>query len=106
LNEGIENVLSSTLVSKEVMDKYQQLEQKLKKELALISLEDHVWYLKLRDVSGVGVVKIHCAECIKDFGGKVLETILSRPSTTSSQTSRKVTLCLICTFAAGVGRRE
>jgi hypothetical protein len=61
--------LTSELVPKEVIEKYQQQEQKLKRELVQISLEDHLWYLKLWDANGVGIVKIHCGECVKDFRG-------------------------------------
>jgi hypothetical protein len=41
----------------------------LKKELKLISLEDHIWTLKSFDNNNVGVVKLQCGECQKDFGG-------------------------------------
>lgn len=48
--------LKSTLVPLEIMDKYQRGEEKLRKELGLISLEDHMWCLKSWDKDGVGVV--------------------------------------------------
>ena len=64
-----EEVLKSVLVPKEVIKKYQHQEQRLKKELEHIALEDHIWYLKSWDINRIGVVKIHCGKCYKDFGG-------------------------------------
>jgi hypothetical protein len=41
----------------------------VRKELAVVSLDNNIWYLKSWDVYGVGIVKIYCGECVKDFGG-------------------------------------
>jgi hypothetical protein len=61
--------LQSLLVPQEAIDKYKMCHARLKKELKLISLEDHVWTLKSFDNNSVGVVKLQCGECQKDFGG-------------------------------------
>jgi hypothetical protein len=66
---GGEVNVKSTLVPLEIMNKYQRGEEKLRKELGLISLEDHMWCLKSWDKDGVGVVKLFCEECGKDCGG-------------------------------------
>ena len=63
------NDLKSTLFLKEVLNKYMKATSKLKKELALIDLEDHKWKLKSWDLNGILVVKVYCGECDKDFGG-------------------------------------
>jgi hypothetical protein len=55
-------------VTKEVMDKYRSIKERLWKELKDISLEDHLWNLKFEDHNGIGVVKVHCGECRRDFG--------------------------------------
>jgi hypothetical protein len=61
--------LQSLLVLQEAIDKYKMCHARLKKELKLISLEDHVWTLKSFDNNNIGVVKLQCGECQKDFGG-------------------------------------
>jgi hypothetical protein len=61
--------LQSLLVPQEAIDKYKMCHARLKKELKLISLEDHVWTLKSFDNNNVGVVKLQCGKCQKDFGG-------------------------------------
>jgi hypothetical protein len=63
------NDLRSTLLPKEILDKYMKATSKLKKESALIDLEDHEWKLKLWDLNGIPVVKVYCGECDKDFRG-------------------------------------
>lgn len=65
----VPNYLTSTLLSDEVMAKYNGAVLKLKKELANMDFADHLWNLKTYDLNGVGVVKIHCGECNKEFGG-------------------------------------
>ena len=64
-----ETHLQFELVSKEVMDKYRSAKEKIRKELAQIFLDDNIWYLKCWDANGVGIVKIHCSECMKDLSG-------------------------------------
>jgi hypothetical protein len=61
--------LQSLLIPQEAIDKYKMCHARLKKELKLISLEDHIWTLKSFDNNNVGVVKLQCGECQKDFGG-------------------------------------
>jgi hypothetical protein len=63
--------LLSQLVAKEVIAKYQQVEEKLPRDLHESSCDgnDVVWYLKFWDANGNGIVKIHYGECQKDFGG-------------------------------------
>ena len=63
-------MLKSTLITKEVMNMYLKGEEKLCKELHLISLEDHDWKLKSWDQDNEYVVILHCLESAKDFGGK------------------------------------
>ena len=63
------NNLKLTLLPKEVLNKYLIAILKLKKELALIDLEDHSWHLKSWDLNDVAVMKLFCRECNKDFGG-------------------------------------
>ena len=61
------------LVLAEVHQHYLQAEAKLKRELAEILLDENIWYLKPWDLNGVGIVKTHCMECDKDFGGNIGE---------------------------------
>jgi hypothetical protein len=46
VNELPECPLKSTLISKEAMDRYSKGEEKLRKELKQISLEDHEWHVR------------------------------------------------------------
>jgi hypothetical protein len=62
-----EQPLKSTLISKEVMQWYVKGEERLKHELKQLCLEDHLWFLKSWDHNGVGVVKVHCVEYVKDL---------------------------------------
>jgi hypothetical protein len=64
-----EQSLKATLISREVMQWYSRGEKKLQHELKQICLDDHSWFLKSWDLNGVDIVKVHCAECVKDFGG-------------------------------------
>jgi hypothetical protein len=66
---GSMNDLKLTLLPKEVLDKYFTSISKLRRELALIDLEDHSWHLKSWNLNDVAVVKLFCGECNKDFGG-------------------------------------
>jgi hypothetical protein len=50
--------LQSLLVPQEAIDKYKMCHTRLKKELKLNSLEDHVWTLKSFNNNNVGVVKL------------------------------------------------
>ena len=65
-----ETLLKSTLITKEAMDMYLKGEEKLRKGLHLISLEDHDWKLKSWDQDNEYVLILYCFECAKDFGGK------------------------------------
>jgi hypothetical protein len=61
--------LKSLLLKEELWKKYENHEKKLRKELIGSTLDDQVWFLKSWDLAGEAVVKIHCGECDKDFGG-------------------------------------
>jgi hypothetical protein len=61
--------LKSLLLKEELWKKYENHEKKLQKELIESTLDDRVWFLKSWDSARVVVVKIHCGECDKDFGG-------------------------------------
>ena len=63
------SLLSSKMISKDVLEWYRKAEDKLKKDLAQITLEDHIWMLKHWDQNGVPIVKLWCKECKKPFGG-------------------------------------
>jgi hypothetical protein len=60
--------LRSLLIPVPILARFVEGKTKLKKELAGLSLGDHAWYLKTCDDKGVGLVKVHCCECAKDFG--------------------------------------
>jgi hypothetical protein len=66
---GVDPHLCSVLVSDEVTRRYKQAKEKLRREMVVVSLDDNIWYLKLWDSNGLGIIKIYCAECMKDFGG-------------------------------------
>jgi hypothetical protein len=68
INTGDEPRLRSLLILAPFLARFVEGEKKLKKELAGLSLEDHAWYLKTWNEKGVGLVKVHCCECGKDFG--------------------------------------
>jgi hypothetical protein len=61
--------MQSLLLSKEVQEKYLRSAAKLKKELQNLNLDDTLWNLRSWDKNGVVVVKLHCGECKKGFGG-------------------------------------
>ena len=66
------NDLKSILLVKEVEAKYVRKGDsldKLRKEFEQLDLNNHLWYLKLWDDKDVPIVKLHCGECEKDFGG-------------------------------------
>lgn len=62
-------LLNSKVISKDVLQWYTKGEDKLRKDLAHITLEDHIWMLKSWDQNGVAVVKLWCEECKKSIGG-------------------------------------
>ena len=53
----------------EVANRYMTGEEKLRKELQLISLEVHKWRLKSIDMDRAALVKLYCKECYMDFRG-------------------------------------
>ena len=61
--ESAKDDFASTLVLKEVMDKYIGDSEKLHKELKCISLNDHTWILYSCDSNSVDVVHLWCGEC-------------------------------------------
>jgi len=65
----IESNLKSIMIPKEIMGKYLVVVEKLKKKLIGISLDDHIWSLKSSDQNGIGIVKLWCGKCSKEFGG-------------------------------------
>jgi hypothetical protein len=67
-------------------------------------VDDHIWFLKLYDSNGNNIVKLHCEECEKDFGGQVV-TIVIALFTTSLQISRNLMLCQLSTFERGLDKR-
>ena len=50
------------------MSRYILAKEKLRKYVKLITLEDHRWHLRSLDHNFVGVVKVHCVGCYKEFG--------------------------------------
>ena len=42
--------------------------ERLRHELKQLCLEDHSWFPKSWDQNGIGIVKVHCVECVKDLG--------------------------------------
>ena len=79
---------SSALLSPNVFEKYIAAANKLRKELKMISLEDHAWSLWVRDQDNVAFVRLWCKECNQEFGDLVVITP-SLQSTTYSLTSKK-----------------
>jgi hypothetical protein len=71
----IESNLKSIMIPQEIMGKYLVTVQKLKKKLIGTSLDDHLWSLKSWDQNGIGVVKLWCGECCKEFEGLVVTII-------------------------------
>jgi hypothetical protein len=71
VEEGLvyENNHLFEILLKEIFLKYQQGVEKLRRDLATILLGDNLWHLKTWDANNVAIVKIHCGECVKDFGG-------------------------------------
>ena len=55
--------LKSTLVSAKVIPRYLLTKEKLRKDLKLITLENHQWHLRSSDHTFVGVIKVKCVEC-------------------------------------------
>ena len=61
------SALNSTLITTEAMERYLQWEAKLRKDLLVVSMEDHAWHLKSWDHNGVGILKLCYGECNVDF---------------------------------------
>lgn len=68
--DSVESHLKSTLIPKDVMDRYMEVAEKVKSDLKCASQEDNGWYVKSWDHNGVGVVKIFCVECRKETSGE------------------------------------
>ena len=60
--------LKPTLVSAKVITRYLLAKEKFRKDLKLITVEDHQWHLRSLDHNFVGVLKVYCVECCKEFG--------------------------------------
>jgi hypothetical protein len=56
---------------KDVVERYLLAEKKLHLDLKSICQDNHTWKVKTLDVNDIGVVKVHCAECGKDFGSSI-----------------------------------
>lgn len=63
--------LKSTLVSVKGMAKYLLAQEKLRKDLKLITLKDGQWHLRSLDHNFVDAVKVHCMEYCNEFGSTV-----------------------------------
>jgi hypothetical protein len=50
------------------MARYLLAKEKFRKDLELIIVKDHQWHLRSLDQNFVGVVKLYCVECCKEFG--------------------------------------
>ena len=61
--------LKSTLLPKDVLQWYLKAEEKLRGDLKLQGMDDHVWCLQSWDQDGVAVVKLFCRECRSLIGG-------------------------------------
>jgi hypothetical protein len=67
VSAGDEPRFRSFLIRAPILARFVEGEKKLKRELARLSLADHAWYLKTWDKKEVGLIKVHCRECGKDF---------------------------------------
>jgi hypothetical protein len=56
------------MIPKDMSNRFIEDAQWLKNEMKQISLDDDNWFLKTWDEDGVGMVKVLCEECGKDFG--------------------------------------
>lgn len=61
--------MKSTLVPNDVLQWYMKAEERLRKDLKQVSMEDHDWSLRSWDQGGAGVVKLYCGECRSLIGG-------------------------------------
>jgi hypothetical protein len=61
----------SFLLTKDVVERYLLAKKKLCLDLKNICQYDHTWKLKILDVNDIEVVKVHYAECGKDFGSSI-----------------------------------
>jgi hypothetical protein len=50
------------------VERYLLAEKKLRLDLKSICQDNHMWKLKTLDMNDIEVVKVHYAECGKDFG--------------------------------------
>ena len=60
--------LQSTLLPKDVLDKYLVAEEKVRVEFRSTCQNDHLWSLKTMEANDVTIIKLHFGECAKDFG--------------------------------------
>ncbi len=74
---------------------------KLKKKLIGISLDDHLWSLKSWDQNGIGIVKLLCGKCCKEFGGLVDDHSKSSINNLFGN-FKKSHKCHLCMFKIGV----
>lgn len=63
-----ESFFKSQIVSAEIMAMYTQGEEKLRKALKDIFLDDHKWCLKSYNQHDKAIMILHCLKCRKDFG--------------------------------------
>jgi hypothetical protein len=70
--------LQSKKLPKEILLKYQHHEEKLRREVVAISLNDNLWHLKSWNANGMAIVKIHCSECVKDLEAPLATTAISQ----------------------------
>jgi hypothetical protein len=92
-----ENDHRSEILLEEIFLKYQQGAEKLHRDLAAISLGKNLWHLKTWGANNVAIVKIHCGECVKDFGG-TSDAHIIKSLVTSSQISKNTICTLFNTF--------
>ena len=62
-------LLKSTLLPRDVLQWYLNAEEKLRGDLKVQAMDDHVWSLRSWDQDGVAVVKLFCGECRSFIGG-------------------------------------
>lgn len=63
LGDDPESQMQSILLSKDVVDIYNKVTNKSRKDLAIIFLDDHNGHLKSYNHNQCGIIKLYCTEC-------------------------------------------
>ena len=98
--------LKSTLLRAEVIAIYLLAKENIRNYLKLITLEDHQWNSRSLDHKFVGVEKVNCVECCKEFGSTTRYQSKNKIHNLIANFVKKITSCLTYIFEIGAKERK